>query len=77
MEVKVLFFAQIQELFGVSEIILSDIQTTEEAIDALLKHQPKLSNYTYILAVNEKIVKSNQSLQNNDVLAILPPFAGG
>ena len=77
MEVKVLFFAQIQELFKQDEMVVYDIYSVEELIDNLKNIAPNLSQYQYIVAVNEAITKENSALNNNDVVALLPPFAGG
>lgn len=38
-----------------------------------------LGRFPFSVAVNQKIIDrlSNQILKNNDVVALLPPFAGG
>ena len=37
----------------------------------------KLNVMNYKIAVNQTIVSSDLGLNNNDEIAILPPFAGG
>ena len=75
--IKVLLFAQIADLFEQSSIEMEDISTTGELISILEERNRELSAYKYVIAVNEEIVKENTALNENDVVALLPPFAGG
>lgn len=43
----------------------------------ILKQFPKLRNYVYQVALNEKLVDDSVEIKSNDVIAFLPPFAGG
>jgi molybdopterin synthase sulfur carrier subunit len=38
---------------------------------------PELLGKNYLLAVNEFIVNENTVLEENDTVALLPPFSGG
>lgn len=38
---------------------------------------PELLGKNYLLAVNEFIVSENTVLEENDTVALLPPFSGG
>jgi len=77
MQIKVLLFGQLQELFGKAEIILSEIYSTQALLVELERQNPSLGKYTFSIALNENIIKSNESLKANDIIALLPPFAGG
>ena len=61
-----------EQLFFESEAkTLKQLQTKLEA------QYPELKNTTYSFAVNQLLSQSNETLKNNDEIALLPPFAGG
>lgn len=43
----------------------------------LEEHYPGIKNIPYTFALNETMVKGDVTVHKNDVLALLPPFAGG
>ncbi len=40
-------------------------------------YSSKLNDINFKVAVNQNLVESNHSLNENDEVALLPPFAGG
>jgi molybdopterin converting factor small subunit len=44
---------------------------------SLKEKYPKLQKINFQIARNNQLINENQALVNNDVLAFLPPFAGG
>lgn len=52
--------------------------TLQELMDQLEQKYP-LKKLSFSIAVNQKIIqdKENYSIENNDIIALLPPFAGG
>jgi molybdopterin synthase sulfur carrier subunit len=77
MKIQVLFFGPLQELFGQYEQFVESVTTTDEVLAILKSQQPELGKQTYVLALNEEIIQTNQALASGDVLALLPPFSGG
>ena len=77
MEIKILAFGQISEIFGKSELVTSGQKNTEELIYELIKKFPELKNTKFSIALNNKIVNEKTNLKENDVVALLPPFSGG
>ncbi|MEW6126652.1 MAG: molybdenum cofactor biosynthesis protein MoaE [Acidobacteriota bacterium] len=79
--ITVLLFGQAREFAGKQQIELSVIQpATVESAFAMLKSEfPRLAamQRSLMFAVNEEYASLNQSLSNNDQLAILPPVSGG
>ncbi len=80
MTVKIKYFGLIaditkrnEELFSLSE----SVTTTEELISDLYKIYTELKNTSFVIAVNKSIATSDLKLNNNDIIALLPPFAGG
>lgn len=79
MRIDIMYFGSVAEAVGsVSEtvevkddIVLGSIQ------DQLELNYPDLTSMQYNIAVNQRISKSDSILKAYDVLALLPPFAGG
>ncbi len=75
MNIKVIAFGQIAEITG-KELML---QTTD--LDSLklnlIKKFPELSGKKIAFAVNKKLVQNNMILNENDVVALMPPYSGG
>lgn len=58
-------------------IDFSDLPLSKLLSELEIKYQ--LGKFPFSVAVNQKIIDktNNQILKNNDVVALLPPFAGG
>ena len=76
-KVKVLFFGVLMSESGKQGIEVKDVRTISELKDKLVKEYPKFSTYQYQVFVNQEQIKGNQSLNPNDEIALIPPFAGG
>ncbi len=77
--IKVLFFGQLSEMTGQSEIEIDpsgtdDIATLEQYLQA---KYPALGQKTYNVALNQILVNDNPPLSEGDEVAFLPPYAGG
>lgn len=77
MDIKVLFFGVIADITSLDEISFSNVQDTEALKQILVEKYPDIEKYKYLLSVNHEIIKNNKSLNDNDEIALLPPFAGG
>lgn len=62
-----------EEEFNLTESIL----TTEDLALNLHQKYTDLKNTSFVIAVNKTIATSDLKLNNNDIIALLPPFAGG
>jgi len=56
---------------------MTGIKDTNELIKNLEQQFPALSTAHYSIAVNKKIVQENTAFNENDTIALLPPFSGG
>jgi molybdopterin converting factor small subunit len=75
MEIKIIAFGQLAEIMG-KEITLEAIDIT--ALKQTLNNRfPALSYEKYAMAVNKKLVQGNLELNQNDIVALMPPYAGG
>lgn len=81
MEIKILFFAQLRELFGTSEsaVTVAAGVTVEEAVAEIIKGKENSGiDWKRIkYAVNEEFSEMSQVLQDQDTLVLLPPVSGG
>jgi len=75
MKIKILAFGQIAEITG-KELAL-EATDTASLIAALEKNFPSLSGRKYAVAVNKKLTHVNTMLDQNDTVALMPPYSGG
>ncbi|HJM16659.1 MAG TPA: MoaD/ThiS family protein [Flavobacteriales bacterium] len=74
---KVLFFGILEDVVGSKEIIISNINSSDELIKNIKDLYPELGNKTFQVSVNQQLINTNTTLNNGDEIALLPPFAGG
>jgi molybdopterin synthase sulfur carrier subunit len=77
MEIHLLAFGQIADIMGKSAWKMVGIKDTNELIKNLKEQFPALSTTSYSIAVNKKMIQENTILNQNDTIALLPPFSGG
>lgn len=77
MKVKILFFGILREAAGKQEMIINDINESESLQNHLVSLIPGLKDYTFRLAINQEFIDSNCTLKEGDIVAVMPPFAGG
>jgi molybdopterin synthase sulfur carrier subunit len=77
MKVKILFFGILSEAAGKQEMILNNISDSKTLQNHLKSLIPGLKDYTFRMAINQEFIDSNHTLKDGDVVAIMPPFAGG
>jgi molybdopterin converting factor subunit 1 len=79
--VRILFFASVRELVGLSEtsITLELDSTTATLLKELHRQYPALKSCEFRLAVNKKYVKRGIDVKLNDLdeVALIPPISGG
>ncbi|MFM9826518.1 MoaD/ThiS family protein [Flavobacterium sp.] len=77
--ITVKYFGAIAEQTKSNEEELSFSNRLLSDLLAALKQKHQLTDLTFTVAVNQKIVQNSAeySLKSNDIVALLPPFAGG
>ena len=68
-------FGRLADIAGSS--ISVKARDTDSLITILHKDYPALANTKYLIAVNKQIINANTILDNNSIVALLPPFSGG
>jgi molybdopterin synthase sulfur carrier subunit len=53
------------------------VADTDGLVRALHSTYPALAESKYVIAVNKQVITSNTSLDENSVVALLPPYSGG
>jgi sulfur-carrier protein len=78
MKINVLLFGSLLDVTGgKAEFELKDMPDINAVEKKMLMNYPVLAKYTFRIAVNQQLIKDNHELRDNDVVAFLPPFAGG
>ncbi|MCX2429487.1 MULTISPECIES: MoaD/ThiS family protein [unclassified Pedobacter] len=77
MKLEIISFGKISEFIRQQQIEISDVINTDQLKSYLETSFPQLAGMKYKLAINQNVIQSNQSLKNEDKVAIMPPFSGG
>lgn len=80
MNLQVKYFGMIAETIGKQEekIEISSQQISVALlVELLLKKYPDLNLQSFKIAVNQSIAENDAIINENDEIALLPPFAGG
>ena len=80
MRIKVLFFAELKEIFGPSRAVdLREDSTIEDLVNFLAGESEEiaLKKASLVYAVNETFEPLEKKLRDRDELALLTPLSGG
>lgn len=77
MPLNIIIFGQIADITGANNITLENVADTNQLVAQLTSAYPSLGSAKYAIAVDKKIIKENTLLNNNNTIAVLPPFSGG
>ena len=82
MTLTILYFAAVRDLVGKDEEVLSlpqDVTNISELARFLPKHHPALEGrlQSVRFARNEVFAANDERLSDGDVIALIPPVAGG
>jgi sulfur-carrier protein len=77
MEVKVLFFGVLAEVTGTDCRLYRDVKSVDNLIHIIMDEFPEIQHYNYRISLNNLIIEGDQSLNDKDEVALMPPFAGG
>ncbi len=77
MNIKVLYFGVIADITGKQEDSFSEFASVKNLLNFLENRFPDLKRSKYQISVNQEIKKEEFIFNNNDEVALLPPFSGG
>ncbi|OIJ10477.1 molybdopterin converting factor subunit 1 [Anaerobacillus alkalilacustris] len=76
--IKVLFFAELEEIVGARELVIEKPEMTVKDVKEYLKSQfSNLPVDRAMIAVNEEYVEETDIIKANDTVALIPPVSGG
>jgi molybdopterin synthase sulfur carrier subunit len=76
MSIHIILFGRLADIAG-NSVSLDNVADTDGLIKALHNTYPALAESKYVIAVNKQVITSNTSLNENSVVALLPPYSGG
>ncbi|MBX2959944.1 MAG: MoaD/ThiS family protein [Flavobacteriales bacterium] len=80
MKINVIYFGMIAEEIGKNAETLQ-IKSIQPNVDNLttyfIQQYPVLKTKSFKIAVNQQMATNNTVINENDEIALLPPFAGG
>ena len=80
MEITVKYFGIIADITQKKEEVFfidEEANTIKNIKSKIEIKYPKVLVINYSIAVNKKFLQNDILLKNNDIIALLPPFAGG
>lgn len=78
MMIKILFFAELQEKMGESQIELEKKQITVADLKAELQEIYQLTGLEQVMtAINEEYALHDDVIKSGDTVAFIPPVSGG
>jgi len=76
MSIQIILFGRLADIAG-NSVSLDNVADTDSLVSALHNTYPALAESKYVIAVNKQVINSNTSLNENSVVALLPPYSGG
>ena len=77
MEIKVLFFGVLAEVSGTSFKHYQDVRSIGDLKLRIRDDFPEIVHYVFRISLNNELTDNDLVLKEGDVVALLPPFAGG
>ena len=80
MIVTVKYFGVLTDVTQISEEQFSFLMTpisVNQFMQELKRKYPRIIESNFTIAINQSISRGETLLNNNDIIALLPPFAGG
>jgi sulfur-carrier protein len=76
MTIRVMFFGVLSEVAGI-DIKHYNVRSISDLKHRLEDEFPEIRHYNFRISLNNEIINSDKTLNDNDEVALLPPFAGG
>jgi len=70
-------FGQLQDITGWHEQVYDSIPDSESLMIELENQFPDFRNMEFRIAVNRELIDQKTNFQDQDEIALLPPFSGG
>jgi len=70
-------YGRIKEITGADIIVVQMAENEKDLREKIIRRFPILQNEAFAVAVNRKILSSNETFLPDSEIALLPPFSGG
>jgi len=77
MPIQVMIFGQLTDIVNSHELTLTGISDTNSLVRELNNRYPLLAGSRYVMAVDKQTITTNTVLNDDSIVALLPPFSGG
>jgi molybdopterin converting factor small subunit len=74
---EVLVFGELVDIIGSEKLSIAYCSNTNELYSLLYDKFPALQNKTFLVAQNNLIISTQDSIIKGSEIALLPPFSGG
>ena len=76
-QMNIMVFGQLEDITGASIISIDEVKDTEQLLNSLYIRFPQLKEKKILIAVDQKIIQENTVINDQSIVALLPPFSGG
>ena len=77
MKVNVEIFGQLTDITKDKNFEFKSVNDTDNLLQKLYEQFPGLQSASFIIAVNNNLIKDNTILEDNNTVALMPPYSGG
>jgi sulfur-carrier protein len=77
MPIQIMIFGQLTDIINSNTLIITDMADTNSLANELIKRYPALAGTKYMMAINKQTITANTVLNEDSIVALLPPFSGG
>ena len=77
MKIRILLFGVLADIADKPAIEVNDAFDVNSLQGIMKNEYAAFINVHFVIAINKKIVSGNHPIQENDEVALLPPFSGG
>ncbi|MEO8769203.1 MAG: MoaD/ThiS family protein [Ferruginibacter sp.] len=77
MKVNVEIFGQLTEITKNKYFEFTSVNDTDSLLQKIYEQFPGLQSASFVIAVNNNLIKHNTLLQDNNTVALMPPYSGG
>lgn len=74
---NIIVFGQLTDITGSGTLVLNDIADIDALVKELNRKYPNLASAKYMIAVDKKVVTENVFINEDNTIALMPPFSGG
>lgn len=77
MKIQIKTFGKLADMNIAQGFILEDNSSIGDFREYFVKKYPGLKEHKFLVAINNKIVDKDFTIQENDELVLMPPYSGG